>query len=97
MGKNMDWFKLSSKIIDTNNLAKVLLEPLPIPPEFGSFEYSKWNYRVSAFFRKGQKTNVKELCKIYGIEVDETKLHNALYDLHMNFEIFKKQIWKIDL
>ena len=39
---------------------------------------------------KAIKKNIK-------IDFDENMLHNSLYDVQMNFKIFQKQIWKIEI
>ena len=43
------------------------------------------------------RTSIKAQLKQYKIDFDEDKLHDSLYDVRMNFEIFKKQIWQIDI
>jgi hypothetical protein len=46
---------------------------------------------------KGLKTNQAFMLKYYDIPHDPKRLHDSLYDVEMTFEIFKKQIFNIDL
>ena len=46
---------------------------------------------------KGLKTSQAFMLKYYDIPHDPKKLHDSLYDVEMTFEIFKKQIFNIDL
>lgn len=36
-------------------------------------------------------------CKLYEIQTDETKLHDALYDVTVNWEVIKKMLWHVEL
>ena len=51
-----------------------------------------WQLRYLNYRERGLKTNQKYLLQNYGIDFDESKLHDALYDIEKNFEIFQKQI-----
>ena len=33
----------------------------------------------------------------YAIDFDEAKLHDALYDIEVNFKIFQKQLWDTEI
>ena len=46
---------------------------------------------------KALKTSQAFMLKYYDIPHDPKKLHDSLYDVEMTFEIFKKQIFNIDL
>jgi len=35
--------------------------------------------------------------KEYKIDFDENMLHNSMYDVQMNFKIFQKQLWQIEI
>jgi hypothetical protein len=37
------------------------------------------------------------LLENYDIDFDPKKLHDALYDIEKNFEIFLKQIWELEI
>ena len=56
-----------------------------------------WQLRYLNYRERGLKTNQKYLLQNYGIDFDESKLHDALYDIEKNFEIFQKQIWELEI
>jgi DNA polymerase III epsilon subunit-like protein len=56
-----------------------------------------WQYKLLNFRKKGVKTNLKQLCKDYSIDFDESKLHDALYDVIKTYEVFLKMIWDIEI
>ena len=40
---------------------------------------------------------MKQLLKDYAIDFDEAQLHDALYDIEVNFKIFQKQLWDSEI
>ena len=56
-----------------------------------------WQLRYLNYRERGLKTSQKYLLQNYGIDFDESKLHDALYDIEKNFEIFQKQIWELEI
>ncbi len=56
-----------------------------------------WQLRYLNYRERGLKTNQKYLLEHYGIDFDEKKLHDALYDIEKNFEIFQKQLWELEI
>ena len=89
-----DYKEWIPKIIDTKclalaialNINKSLNEPL-----------TDFQFRFLNFFTKGLKTNLPYLCKNYDISIDETKNHDALYDLALNLQVFNKQKYQLDI
>jgi len=83
-----------NRAIDTNCIARGLKN---------NIKYSKntslidWQYKLLHHRTKGVKTNLKQLCKDNEIDFDETKLHDALYDVEKTFEVYNKMIWKIEI
>ena len=43
------------------------------------------------------KKKLIDLCKHYDIKIDSSRLHDAMYDIEQNYEVFKKMIWEIDI
>ena len=39
---------------------------------------------------RGLSCNLKQCCKDFDVDFDEKKLHDALYDIRVNYEVFKK-------
>ena len=81
------------RIIDTKSIATAIFKNiLPEKDNFISWQYKLLNHR-----EKGLKTSQLTLLKHYGIPHDPKKLHDALYDIEMNFEIFLKQLYDIEI
>ena len=86
-------FSYINRIIDTNCVAKAIKKNLK--PQKEDFIY--WQYRLENFRERGMKTSIKAQLKDYKIDFDENMLHNSLYDVQMNFKIFQKQLWQIEI
>jgi len=82
-----------NRAIDTNCLAKSTALDLDI--DFSNFLL--WQFKLTNLRKKGLKTNLKFLCEKYQIEFDSSKLHDALYDIEKNLEVFNKMLWKYEL
>lgn len=93
MGKSPD-FSFVKRIIDTNCIAKAIKKNLKPNSET---DLTYWQYRLNDFREKGLKTSIKTQLKEYKIDFDEHLLHNSMYDVQMNFKIFQKQIWQIEI
>lgn len=88
------WKHLVKKVIDTNSLARGI--------KYGEFpqngdDLMTYQYRMTNSPRKGVKTNMTSLGKEYGIEHDYEKLHDAIVDLRLNFKIWNKIKFQIDI
>ena len=92
-GKNADYSYIS-KVLDTVCLAKAVKKD--IKPEKGGDTLS-WQYRLLNYRERGLKTNLLQCCKDYNISFDPKKLHDALYDIEKNYEVFKKILWEVEL
>jgi len=88
-GKTYDYSYIN-RVIDTNCLARSIKNQVSNSEEDDllSFQYKLLNLRT-----KNIKTNLKQLCKDYQIIFDETRLHEALYDVEKTFEVFHSMIW----
>lgn len=87
-------FSYVDRIIDTNCIAKAIKKNLK-PQRDCDFTF--WQYRLNDFREKGLKTSIKTQLKEYKIDFDENMLHNSMYDVQMNFKIFQKQLWQIEI
>lgn len=74
-----------SRVIDTKALSKAL--NLDIKPD-GIRDLILWQYKVLNLEKKAGKNDQLSLLKKYGIKFDESKLHDALYDVHMTNKLF---------
>lgn len=92
-GKPTD-YSYTKRIIDTNVIEKSILLNIPVDNK----NFLAWQYKVGSIIRRGLKTNQTATANRYNISIDETKTHDALYDLEgLNFPIFQKQLWLSDL
>lgn len=92
MGLNSD-YSYMDRIIDTLSLAKAI--ELQDEPDLKNFIY--WQYRWLNYRKRGLKASQGALLKKYNIEHDPSKLHDALYDIEMNYKIFRKQLFDIEI
>jgi len=95
LGMNPD-YSYVNRLIDTNCIAKAIERKIPCP-SYSSKDITSWQYKLNGFRERGLKTNLKFLCQKYSIDFDESKLHDALYDIEKNYEVFNKQVWEIEL
>jgi DNA polymerase III epsilon subunit-like protein len=87
-------YSFIDRCIDTNCLARSVKNEIPYS---NSQNIVPWQYKLLNFRKKGVKTNLKQLCKDYSIDFDESKLHDALYDVIKTYEVFLKMIWDIEI
>ena len=82
------------KLVDTLCVAKALKKQIKINK---GDNFLAWQYRLSNFIERGLKCSLMQCCKDYDINFDSSKLHDALYDISINYEVFKKMIWDIEI
>jgi len=92
MGRNPD-YSFVSRIIDTKSLATAIAKQIPVDKE----DFIGWQYRLLNYRERGLKTSQATLLKKYNIDHDPKRLHDALYDIEMNFKIFRKQLFDLDI
>ena len=81
------------RIIDTRALATAIAKQIPVDNE----DFISWQYRLVNYKERGLKTSQGFLLKKYNIPHDAKRLHDALYDIEMNFKIFRKQLFELDI
>ena len=77
--------------VDTLSLAKG--HKGSIKPDFENF--LAWQFSMQKVRGRGNK--LVDVAKGFSIEVDEKKLHDSLYDVEVNHEVFKKFISVYDI
>lgn len=90
-----DWKFLVPKIIDTKSLAQGLKMNILYNPQKDNF--LEYQYRMANIVAHGVKTRLSLLAKEYGIEVDENRLHEALYDLTINLKVWDKMKYQVEI
>jgi len=87
-------YSFISRILDTKVIATALAKGNKTPDKD---DMLAWQLRYLNYRERGLKTNQKFLLQHYEIPFDENQLHDALYDIEKNFEIFQKQLWELDV
>ena len=88
------------KILDTFPLGKGLEDKLNIPytPDKDLFQYQmKLYHYLPPQARKRGFSTLGALCKLFNVEYDTQKAHDALYDVTVNAEMFANMIHQIDI
>jgi len=93
LGMQNDWSFLN-RMIDTRALAMSIFKQVKYNSEE---DFLCWQMKFMNHFEKGIKTSQGFLLKHYGIEHDPAMLHNALYDIKMNYKIFRRQISEVEI
>ena len=93
LGKKTNYSYLN-KLIDTNCLAKAI--KLGVKLKEGE-DKLLFQYRLFHHKQKGLKSSLSTCCKDYGIPYDEELLHDALYDIELNYLIWNKQKWLVEI
>ena len=91
----VDWGWITTKCIDTKSIAQGIKMGVPYTSQQGDF--TEYLYRYANAFKKGIKTNLGTLAKEYGIELDENRQHEALYDLFLTKQLWDKQKFQIEI
>lgn len=87
-------YSFVKRCFDTKAIATAIAKGNKTPDKD---DFLAWQLRYLNYRERGLKTNQKFLLQHYDISFDEAKLHDALYDIEKNFEIFQKQIWEIEI
>jgi hypothetical protein len=82
------------RILDTNCLAKSY--KCDIPKDVND-SLLQWQQKLISFRKKGVKTNQAAMLKEFNIDFDPDKLHNSLYDVEKNAEMFFQLLWKVEV
>lgn len=93
LGKNRN-FNYLNNLIDTNSLSKMIKLGIK------SVDKEKWYetfLKFSNYIEKGLKTSLTTIGKENNIEANYEHLHNADEDIKLNYEVFKKLIWQIEI
>lgn len=86
LGRPVDWSH-QDRIIDSHLLARAYKEGWKPDRE----NLHAWQRKVGAAHRKGVKTSLGVMAKEFGIVVDESRQHDATYDLELNAAV----LWKL--
>ena len=93
LGKGTDYSYLN-RCIDTLCIAKAIHKNIELNEKE---ELLSWQFKLNSFRERGMRLNLAACCKNYEVDFDPSKLHDALYDIQKNYEVFKKMLWKITI
>jgi DNA polymerase III alpha subunit (gram-positive type) len=80
--------------IDTLCLAKAIHKEIDINDDD---DLLAWQFKLNSLYERGMRLSLAACCKKYEIDLDPNKLHDALYDIQKNHEVFKKMIWNVKI
>ena len=93
LGRQPDYSYLN-KLVDTLCLARAINNNIEINPSDNLLE---WQYKMISLRKAKGRNKLIDLCKQYDVKFNAKKLHDALYDIQKNYEVFKKLIWNIEV
>jgi len=93
LGLKPDW-SFIERTIDTRALAFAIQKGVKTVDRDDLF---CWQMKYMNTREKGIKTSLEWLCKYYSLGYDSQSHHGAEYDSRMTFEIFKKQMWEVEI
>jgi DNA polymerase III epsilon subunit-like protein len=82
------------KSIDTLCIAKAIAKEINLSEDD---DFVSWQLKLNSVHERGLRLNLGACCKNYDIDFDPTKLHDALYDIQKNYQVFRKMLWKIEI
>ena len=81
------------RCLDTVCLARAVKKEIP----FNNGNLLGWQYKLNSFRERGLRVSLQQCCKDYSIDFDPKLLHDALYDIKKNHEVFEKLIWQVNI
>lgn len=78
---------------DTIAVAKAWKKGFPVDRD----NFLAWQYRMMGYVERGLKTNLAQLGRDLNIAFDEGQLHDALTDIRLLREVWKKLIWQVEI
>jgi len=93
LGKKPDYSYLNN-VVDTLCLARAINNNIALSVSENLLE---WQYKMISLRKAKGRNKLIDLCKQYDVRFNAKKLHDALYDIQKNYEVFKKLIWNIEI
>jgi DNA polymerase III epsilon subunit-like protein len=93
LGKKPQYSYLNS-MVDTLCLSRGINNDIKINKDE---DLLQWQYKMLSLRRSKGRNRLIDLCKQYDVPFDPKRLHDALYDIQKNYEVFKKLIWNIEV
>lgn len=93
LNKSPDYSYLGN-LIDTLCLSRALNNDISLQK---SDCLLHWQYKMLSLRKAKGKNRLIDLCRQFKIPFDTKKLHDALYDIEKNYEVFQKLLWAIEV
>ena len=93
LGKKPDYSYIA-RSIDTLCLAKAIKNDITFSKDD---DFTSWQFRLNNMVDRKSKKKLIDLCKYYEIAIDESKLHDAMYDIEQNYLVFQKMLWEVNI
>jgi len=95
VGRILDFKKIVYRIYDTLCISRA--QHFQSPPPKDRYDFLAWQYRHLHKFDKSFKGSLSACAKRNDIEIDVTRTHDALYDVELTHQVFKKLEYALDL
>jgi len=82
------------KLVDTLCLSRAINNDIKLQ---GTDNFLHWQYKMISLRKSKGKNKLIDLCRQYDVPFNIKKLHDALYDIEKNHEVFNKLIWNIEI
>jgi len=97
VGKELDIQDVAYRMRDTLAYARAYYLQIEAPSVEAKDDFLAWQFQMLATFKRGMKTSLGAMCKELGVETDDTKAHDALYDAKINAQIYGKLCYSLDI
>ncbi len=87
-------YSYMENLLDTLCLARAINNDISYSREENLLH---WQYKMLSLRRPKGRNRLIDLCSQYDIKFDKSKLHDALYDIEKNYDVFSKLIWNIEI
>ncbi len=87
-------YSFLNHLVDTLSISKAINNEIEYKP---NENFTQWQYKILSIRTRSGRNKLIDLCKKYEVPFNMKKLHDALYDIQKNYEVFKKMIWDIEI
>lgn len=93
LGRKAD-FSYTERLYDTKACFAAIMKGAKNPPKD---DFLAWQYTFLNLRERGLKTSLSHQMKHYNLAYDPNKHHDACVDVEYTFEVFKKQLFELDI
>lgn len=93
MGAQVSWDKFLPRCIDTLALSRAH----KLEQRVDKDNFLLWQYKMLSIRKRGIRTSLSAMAKEFDIDFDSQMLHKADYDIKLNYKVFKKLTWALEV